>query len=256
MFSARDYAVGLLTQKSDRDKQHKIGASNMSNPCARCLARDMIGDRTATDNRAYLGAKLGTATHLFMGELQEDLEKSGVVIIERKIEIGELSGYGTIKSTPDCAHLEGKTLIDWKSSLRAKSKAMQQFMNMPVSSPISAKDKLRSGELKVRQYIAQGQIYADALMETGIELDNVAITFINRDGTGWFDHPDYEDYHNPNKQRDIWDITVPIDRAYASRLWERTQNIWEGISRDGADPMDFDSIEGCYRCDLIAELGL
>lgn len=254
-FSGRDYAVGLLLAESERDRQVKIGASNMSNTCARCLARDLAGDREGSNTRAFLGGRLGTGTHLLMEWLQEELVQQGKVVLEEKIHLGHLEGYGDVNSKPDCVHLEEHVLIDWKTSQRQKAKAMQQFLNYPVASPLSDKEKLAAGASKVKSYIAQTQLYADALIKLGTRIDDISLVFINRDGTGWFDHPDFEDYYNPNKQRDVWEIQVKPDAAYAASLWTRTQTIYDGL-QGGATPNDFAREEYCHRCSFVEEMAL
>lgn len=247
-FNARDYAVGLLLQQTERDKQVSIGASNMSNLCTRCLARDIGGDRRGNDTRAFLGGKVGTGIHSVMEAAIGDDPNA---LVERKLVIGELGGR-TIKSKPDLALINEKALIDWKSGTRAKSKAMQQFLGMPVSSPIKDPDKLASGEAKVRQYINQCQIYAKALNESGVVIETVHVVNINRDGTGWFDHPSAEEYQNPNKQRDVWSFSVPYSEQQAQRLWDRTVRIYDYLW-EGNDPEELPRYAVCWRCDMIAE---
>lgn len=247
-FNARDYAVGLLLQETERDRQVAIGASNMSNLCTRCLARDIAGDRRGNDTQAFLGGKVGTGIHSVM---EAAIGENPNALVERKLVIGELGGR-QIKSKPDLALVEEKVLIDWKSGTRAKSKAMQQFLNMPVSSPIRDADKLASGEAKVRTYINQCQIYAKALNESGVVIESIHVVNINRDGTGWFDHPSSPEYHNPNKQRDIWSFSVPYREAQAQKLWDRTFGIYDHLQGGGtADELPRHTV--CWRCDMIAE---
>lgn len=246
-FSTRDYAVGLLTQKSERDKQVHIGASNISDPCTRCLGRDIAGDRRGTDTRAFLGGKVGTGVHSVM---ESAAEGDPNTVVERRISLGTIPGYGEVFTKPDAILLKERILIDWKTSNREKSKAMQQFLNMPVSSPIRAADKLLSGELKVRRYTGQGQLYAWALNRAGTPIETISIVFINRDGTGWFDHPDYEEYTNPNKNRDVWEFSVPYNEEYAVKLWDRAVRIFNALQE--GKPLDtFPRHEACFRCDMI-----
>ena len=101
--------LGLLKQESARDKQKLIGASDFSDPCDLHLSYKLRG-LTEGVSKYWLGAKVGTAIH---GLLEDAIEKADTrefpelksVQVEKSIVLGELEGYGTIKSKPDLAFI-------------------------------------------------------------------------------------------------------------------------------------------------------
>lgn len=119
MFDPRltDMAVRVFAQRTERDNQVKIGASNMSNPCNKCLAEDLLGiEREPTF--AWMGAVIGTAIHGMAEErLTTDEELRELFHnpdVEQKLVLGEIEGYGEVKSTTDLYIPEMSICWDWK----------------------------------------------------------------------------------------------------------------------------------------------
>lgn len=221
----KDMTIGLFNQKSERDKQHKVGASNISDPCTRHLAHALMGTPEA-EFKYWMGGKIGTAIHSFLeyaisGSSDILLQQSQV---EQKITLGDISGYGVVSSKPDLVLPESKHLIDWKTSSRAKIKKLQNLVDGIKEDPAS--------EYTLKKYIGQVQLYMWGVNNSGVPIDNASLVFINRDGT----------YEN-----DIWVYSVPYDGNIALALWDRVSNLWQEL-QDGAHPDSYAPTEHCFKC--------
>lgn len=219
----RDFALMLLKQESDRDRQRKVGASQISDPCTYHLARALVtfGEQ---ESKYWLGAKIGTAVHMF---LEDALDKSSLAdaIVEKKILLGELEGYGTISSKPDLVLPSRKHLIDWKTSTRAKMKKMRAYIDNP-------EDGKADVAYTLQKYVAQVQLYAWGVNNSGIEIDNCSLVFINRDGT---------------MESDVWTYTFEYSEELAKSVWDRLVNLWAEIL-NGIDLEELDRNEHCFKC--------
>nr|DAW17365.1 MAG TPA: Exonuclease [Caudoviricetes sp.] len=222
-----DFTAGLFLQQSERDKQKKVGASNISNPCTRHLAHDLVGTPQG-ESKYWMGARIGTAIHSYLEKAIEltDDPLLDSAIVEKKITLGEIEGYGTISSKPDLVLPNHKHLIDWKSSLRAKVKKLRNL-----------NDGLSSDEgsiYTVKRYVGQGQLYAWGLNKMGIEIEAITMLFINRDGTN---------------ETDIWPYTFEYDESIALALWARLENLWAEL-QDGVHPDSYLADPNCFSCIL------
>jgi hypothetical protein len=224
----QEIALSLLKQQSKRDAQKKIGASDFSDPCSYHLAKKLLGEKEAPA-KYWLGAKVGTAVHSLLEDAieQADLdlipELKGAKV-ENKIYLGELDGYGTISSKPDLAMVDGKHLIDWKTSTRDKSKKMQRVLFEEKADA--------SVVYTIQKYYTQLQIYAWGLNNAGVEIDGCSMVFINRDGTT--DH-------------DVWAYTFDYSKEYAKGTWDRLETIWKGLQADPS-PEQFERQAECFKC--------
>lgn len=221
-------ALSLLKQQSERDAQKKIGASDFSDPCSYHLAKKLLGEQEGP-SKYWLGAKIGTAMHSLLEDAIEnadlaELPELAEREVEKKITLGELPGYGEIKSKPDFAMIRDKHLIDWKTSTRDKTKKMQRtlFEEKPDSAALYI----------IQRYYTQLQIYAWGLNKAGIEIDGCSMVFINRDGT---------------TDSDVWAYTFDYSEEYAAGTWKRLEEIWAGLQVDPS-PEQFDRHPECFKC--------
>jgi len=101
MLDPREIALELLHEPTERDKQSKVGASNFSQPCARCLAEELMvsAESTNRSNPYWLGAVVGTAVHNMADVRVQKLHPEWEP--EQSLTLGVLEGYGEIKSTND-----------------------------------------------------------------------------------------------------------------------------------------------------------
>lgn len=224
----REITLSLLRQESDRDRQKKIGASDISDPCAFHLAKKLMNEPDVP-SKYWLSAKIGTAIHSLLEDAIEVVDFSEVpelegALVEKKITLGELEGYGAISSKPDLAIIKGSHLIDWKSSSRDKTRKMQKA--------IFGESKDASVIYSLKKYYAQTQLYSMGLNKQGTEIDGCSLVFINRDGT---------------TENDIWEYTFPYDESYAIASWQRLESIWLALQTN-KDYNQFEREADCFKC--------
>jgi hypothetical protein len=219
--------AGLFKQKSDRDKQYKVGASNISNPCTRHLAHDLLGT-PEQESKYWMGAKIGTAIHSFLEDaMEKSVDKTFAdAIVEQKIILGELPNYGVINSKPDLVLPHAKQLLDWKTTSRSKVKKLQNLV-------AGLKDDEES-KYTLQKYIGQAQLYGWGMNRSGVPIERITLVFINRDGT----------YEN-----DIWAYGVDYDEDFAKALWSRLENLWSELE-SGAHPDNYANNKYCFKCNI------
>jgi len=221
------FTVDLFKQRSERDKQHKVGASNISNPCTRHLAHDLLGT-PEQESKYWMGAKIGTAIHSFLENAMavSDDKTFADAIIEKKITLGELPEYGTVSSKPDLVLPHARQLLDWKTSSRAKVKKLQNLV-------AGLKDDEES-KYTLQKYVGQAQLYAWGMNQAGIPVERITIVFINRDGT---------------TDTDTWAYGVDYNEAFAKALWTRLENLWAELQA-GAHPDNYPNNKHCFECNM------
>lgn len=227
----KELALSLFAQASSRDSQKKVGASDFSDPCEYHLASKLAGAEQPAF-KYWMGAKIGTAVHEFLEEriptsdfdLYPEFKSAS---IEQKIRLGNLEGYGEISSKPDLALVENQHLIDWKTSNRKKSKALQAVIYDGKEDPES--------HYTLKRYYAQVQVYAWGLNKNGTPIDGCSLVFINRDGT-----------YDP----DVWTWTFEYDEDFANGIWHRLERIWKEL-QSGKDLEEFPREEHCFNCKVF-----
>lgn len=233
-------AVELFAEKTERDKQESIGASNASNPCNKCLAEEMLGIEQEP-SWAWLPAVVGTAIHELAefrlvkeGPLREMFGKP---LTEKRMVIGSVPGYGEVKSTSDLYIPDRKLVQDWKSTTRAK---LKQYIEIDAADMVidpdlytQAKyDTLMEHMFTMRKYLNQCHLYGLGMIRLGYEVESVAMGFICRDGMNGDDIKVFRYKYNPE---------------LAQRVWDRIGLLW-GYLQDGKTPDNFDSNPYCWYC--------
>lgn len=226
--SVRQMMVDLFLQESDRDKQWKVGASQISDPCTRHLAHALVGTEQAPQ-KYWLGAKIGTAIHAF---IESSIDKSSDTrlagaLVERKIELGDVPGYGSISSSPDLVLADSGLLVDHKSTTRPKIKKVKDFIDGIKHDSAT--------EYTIQKYLGQMNLYAWGRNKNhGDNIDQLAINFINRDGTN---------------EKDFYCLLVDYDEDFAQALWNRLLGLWAELEA-GAHPNDYPGHPECYKCSI------
>ena len=223
-----EIALSLFKQQSERDAQKKIGASDFSDPCSYHLAKKLLGE-IDPPAKYWMGAKIGTAIHALLEDAitkadLDEIPELATAVVEQKIFLGELDGYGTINSKPDLAFIDGKHLVDWKTSMRAKVKKLKAVAYGETD------DAQYTYTLK--KYYTQAQIYAWGLNRSGKTIEDCSLVFINRDGTS---------------DSDVWTWTFPYLEAYAQSAWDRLESIWKAL-QDNPTPEQFERDDNCFKC--------
>lgn len=224
----KELLIGLLQSETERDKQRKVGASQISNPCTKHLAMALAGIPQGA-SKYWLGGKIGTAVHLLIEDMiaKADLAKFPELedcMVEQSIVLGELPDYGVIKSKPDLALVKDMHLIDWKTTKRDEAKRIQKWLDTGV---INAKT-----EYTMKKYMAQGQLYAWGLNNMGVTIETIALAFISRDGTN---------------EADIVVVDFEYDEVAAMKLWRRLELLWEEL-QSGVHPESYAGDADCFNC--------
>ena len=113
MVDPEQYVKDILLRKTDRDRQRKVGASNMSNACSRCLADDLLGIPQGS-SPYNMGAIVGTAIHEYLEKRNFDTTAHR----EMRVQLGRIEGYGPVHSTTDLyiPRVDGGMVIDFKTT--------------------------------------------------------------------------------------------------------------------------------------------
>lgn len=223
----KEMTVGLFKQQTDRDRQRKVGASQISDPCTRHLAKALMAE-PEPEFKYWLGGKIGTAVHSLLEHCidNSDSDLLADALVEQKIKLGEIDDYGTVSSKPDLVLPSVRHLIDWKTSSRDKVKKLQKVVD-GISSDASSIYTLN-------KYIGQIQLYAWGLNNSGIPIEKSTLVFINRDGT----------YEN-----DIWTFSVPYNEELALLLWNRVSDLHKEL-KGGKIPEDYEGDPSCFKCSV------
>lgn len=223
----KQLTIGLFQQESERDKQKKVGASQISDPCTRHLAHALV-QTSELAQKYWLGGKIGTAIHNYLESAIERSTDDAFIdsAVEKKIVLGELADYGIVSSKPDLYLSSSNTLIDWKTSTRAKTAKYRNHTD--------GIKHYEDAEYTMSKYIAQTQLYAWGLSNTGQKIEDIHLVFINRDGTN---------------ENDIWSFGYAYDESLAVSLWNRLETLWFEL-RDGAHPDNYVAHPQCYKCSM------
>lgn len=234
MSHTRDVLLKLLKEPTDRDKQVSIGASNASNPCARCLAEDLTNTHAGGTSQYWAGAVIGTAVHGLLEERVRSMYPTWMP--EQKVVIGELPGYGVVKSTTDLYIPTLKKGVDWKTTTKKKLPALKEALTTEPSKWDTT--ATADARFKATAYIAQLHLYGRGVINAGYEVESVAIGFVCRDAQG---------------DNDIWATEdIPYDPEYSDKVWGRLQRLWAAV-QDGRDPSTFDSHPKCWYCNVMRD---
>lgn len=189
----RHLAISLLTAPTARDTQRKIGASNLCNGCAYCLASNLVGDMRDTPmlDRAWGGRTVGTAIHGVMEErmraakdaareereflaahtetefrsrVSEQLLTIGRshpnALIEYNMSLGTLGSYGEIRSTTDLALPGQRHGLDYKGTTKKKSALMRDCLKQTSfgrsHKDVKVSEKVYAEEMVKAEYKIRG----------------------------------------------------------------------------------------------------
>lgn len=216
---------------SERDQQRLIGASNLSNLCSYCLAKDMLNgndDEIVMERRYWMGARLGTAIHAENALMVEQYLPTHHA--EIKVTLGEIEGYGLLTSTSDWLVPQQHEVRDLKTTTRDKLGMIKRAVN-DAPHPMEL-TKVRDARAKINTYWGQTDLYAFGAEKAGYPVDTVTLLFVCRDGS---------------TDNDVWHTSKPYDRQRALDLFDRGQMIWDYL-HEGGTLDEIESHESCYPC--------
>ena len=208
-----------------------IGASQFSSPCTYCVAHDLSASAASTvvEKPYWLGAVLGTAAHLLLEHRVR--KRYPGALVEKKVVLGELPGYGQIKSTLDLYLPPDRAVVDWKTTTRDKLFFLKEASR---SEPEAVEpSKLTSARFTFHKYRGQLMSYGRGLTLAGHPVDSVHMAFVCRDG---------------KTDDDVWAWDEPYDPEYAEKVWDRLDRLWTFV-QNGGDIEGLPSKPGCYTCE-------
>lgn len=220
---AKDLVLNILKNPTERDKQTRIGASQIGDPCNYCFTLSVAGI-PKRESRFWLAARLGTALHESVEILETSDEpwKHNVRLsplkhsaVERKILIADVPHYGEIWSRPDLV-VEPSNLFDWKTSKKDKIKRYK-LDGVPL------------------QYRVQQNLYAYGLRQAGVPIERMHLVFVPLDGH--FDE-------------DIWLYSFDYDQSLVDTALQRVEAAAKWLA-DGGDIESIDSHPDCFYCNVI-----
>ena len=232
-FNFEAWTREIIVRPSDRDKQVKVGASNMSQPCARHLAFDMLGINQEKEVHPVYGMKavIGTAVHAYIENMNRDPD----VLVEVRVTLGEIPGYGTVKSTSDQFHVPTGTVGDLKTTETKKLPDIQAAWR-GVHRGYEV-DNFQS--YAVQSHINQMHLYGLGQENAGYDVNWLQITYVCRDGGSPENH--------------IWGSPpLRYDRDHALKVWNRAVDLWKWL-QDGNDVNTLEHTKGCFPCKLEKE---
>lgn len=221
-------ASKLLSAPTERDKQRKIGPSTAGSVCDLCVVEGLqntFKDTPHARQRYWAGAAIGTAVH-------ERLETRAPLFFpemlpEQKVTIGHLENYGWVGGTTDGVlpptdnpfyPIKKWTALDWKTTTKEKLTWIRQaFLYEPTE---NENKMLASARFKVESYVGQTHLYAKGLVEAGVPIEEILISFICRDAV---------------TENDFFEVTIEFDLDYANEIWARLERLWREVQDTETD---------------------
>lgn len=209
---AIDELLEKIFAPTERDSQTLIGPSGLGNPCDVCLALELavtLGHEQP-DPGANLPTWIGTAMHSY---IEMRLAQETNLLLEHRVTVGEIAGYGTIKGTADVYHRDVQLIVDWKGSSKAKIRGYK-FGGIPTN----------------HEY--QRALYGLGARNAGLEVELVANVYIPRDGF---------------RLSEVWYDVKPYDEGLAHAALQRAETIWtEYVLPNRIDLLGSD--DDCFAC--------
>lgn len=231
--SLLERVAAAIEAGDDRDKQRRIGPSEIGNVCQRCLAGRLIGEPEAPRKGYPLAPWIGTAVHAHL-ESKVGSQMAGA-LLEHKVEVGVIPGYGPVKGTADL-YVAGK-LGDYKVMSKKNIAALQRAFVIRKGK-VSFADTPKAAT--ARQYWVQQNLYAAGLVAEGHEVLSCSLLLIPRDAS-------------TDTTKDIKEITFTPDPRVAQAALERAGKIyeWAIAHPDALDELPSD--RGCFTCKFLRQ---
>lgn len=264
----RRLAVDLFTAKTDRDRQTRIGASDLSDQCDFCLAAKLLGQprESAIGDRTWLGRVLGTALDDLLTGRAGSAEGSET---QKHVWFADLEGYGRVGGSIDLCLPD--QIVDWKGSTRKKSALMQDYLqtvspfraglpprwtkqargnyklDLGSGAAISLSERDYQAEMAKQVYKVNGYFAQTNLYMRGSGRQRASLVFVNRDGTGFWDVPTFTGWDDEAKVHDVWVLSFDYDEKYTDAVIARGQAIWNMLA-EGSTLDTFQRHEHCFLC--------
>jgi len=178
----------------------------------------------------YLGAVIGTAIHAL---LEERAYNDPNLAPEHRVIIGEIPGYGVLKSTSDLYVVDLAGTVDYKTTTREKLGKYRTTVQLPPTD--LDPEVIVKARLTLQQYDVQLNLYGKGMEDAGNPVETVNIVFICRDA---------------KTEADVWVHSQPYRREVAEKALDRATRIWQALV-SGKELDTFKSHPLCYRCNVL-----
>lgn len=225
-----DRIIKELTKPSERDKQRKVGPSELGDLCERCLAEKLLGVHKEEKTHP-LAPMIGTAFHLYL----ENVIGLKDYLKETKVTVGTIEGYGDIRGTADGFDTATGHVVDYKVLAKKKIKAFSSatFFDEDYN-PEFYSDSLTEGQLK--KYYYQMQLYGLGMENAGYEVNHTSLILFPRDAT-------IESVTTASHE-----LCFKYNREAALAVLERANQIFKWANENRDNLGELDSHPGCYYC--------
>lgn len=225
-----DRIIKELTKPSERDKQRKVGPSELGNLCERCLAEKLLGVHKEEKTHP-LAPMIGTAFHLYL----ENVIGLKDYLKETKVTVGTIEGYGDIRGTADGFDVSTGHVVDYKVLSKKKIKAFSSatFFDEDYN-PEFYSDSLTEGQLK--KYYYQMQLYGLGMENAGYEVNHTSLVLFPRDCTV------------ESVMAASHELCFKYNRKAALAVLERANQIFKWANENRDNLGELDSHPGCYYC--------
>lgn len=225
-----DRIIKELTKPSERDKQRKVGPSELGDLCERCLAEKLLG--VHQEEKTYpLAPMIGTAFHLYL----ENVIGLKDYLKETKVTVGTIEGYGDIRGTADGFDVSTGHVVDYKVLSKKKIKAFSSATFFDDNrNPEFYSDSLTEGQLK--KYYYQMQLYGLGMENAGYEVNHTSLVLFPRDCTV------------ESVMAASHELCFKYNRKAALAVLERANQIFKWAINNWNILEELDSHPGCYYC--------
>ena len=225
-----DNIIRELTKPSERDRQRKVGPSELGDLCERCLAEKLLG--VHVEEKTYpLAPMIGTAFHLYL----ENTIGLKDYLKETRVTVGTIEGYGDISGTADGFDTATGHVVDYKVLSKKKIKAFSSATFFDEDrNPEFYSDSLTEGQLK--KYYYQMMLYGLGMENAGYEVNHTSLILFPRDAT-------IESVTTATHE-----LCFKYNREAALAVLERSNEIFKWANENQDNLGELDSHPGCYYC--------
>ena len=225
-----DQLIRELSKPSPRDRQRKVGPSELGDLCELCLAEKLLGIHEDENNHP-LAPMIGTAFHLYL----ENVIGLKGYLKETKVTVGAIDGYGDISGTCDGFDVATGHVVDYKMLSKKKIKAFSSatFFNEQQEPEFYSDSRT---ELQLKKYFYQMMLYGLGMENSGHEVNYCSLVLFPRDCT-------IESVLQASHE-----LCFKYDRQAALNVLERANQIFQWADENRDHIGELDSHPGCYYC--------
>lgn len=233
---ATDRAWHILTTRSERDKQRRVGPSGLGKCCDLCLGEDLMGvQRPGENEKTLIAPLLGTAFHLLCETRSHDMERESEVLVEQPVVVGEIAQYGEIKGTLDRFDIGAGEVMDWKLVSLKKRDAFKRLYRKSQRGGFDAIVE-DYGAAQFLQYYIQLCLYGKGMEDQGYTVNTVTLLLLPRDATVHV------------VESELTALSMPYDRDLAIYALGRAGLIYKKARESDDLITALDSAPECFYC--------